>query len=145
MIKYALICHDCEAEFEGWFANSARYDEQKESGLIDCPVCTSTEVHKAIMAPSVRGAKDQDPIDPKALMQAFARKARQHIAENFDYVGENFATEARAIFYGDSEERAIWGEATAEESAALEEEGIDAAPLPDALAPEPPKRKAELN
>jgi len=145
MIKYALLCHACEAEFEGWFASSARYDEQQEAGQIDCPVCSSAKVHKAIMAPSVRGAIDQEPIDPKALMQAYVSKARRDIAENYDYVGDQFATEARAMFYGDKEERAIWGEATLEEAIKLEDEGIETAEISEPLAPETPKDKSDLN
>jgi hypothetical protein len=67
---------------------------------------------------------------------AMAAKVREHIKENFDYVGDKFADEARKMHAGESEERSIWGEATPEEARELADEGIDAAPLPPALAPQ---------
>ena len=45
-------------------------------------------------------------------------------------VGEDFADEARAIHYGDTEERDIYGEATDKEAEDLEEEDIDFFRLP---------------
>ena len=115
MIRYALICSDCEAEFEAWFRGSAGYDEQKKRGLIECAACSSKNVCKAIMAPSVKRtdqAKRMD-VDPHRAAKTFISRAKRHIAENFDYVGDKFADEARAIHDGTSEERAIWGQATA--------------------------------
>ena len=144
MIRYALICSDCDAEFEAWFRDSASFDEQKARGLIECISCNGNDVSKAIMAPSVKRSSTQE-VDPAKLAKAFVKKARRHIADNFDYVGDQFADEARAIHYGEKEERAIWGQTTPEESAALEEEGVSALPLPDAFAPEPPKEEDELN
>lgn len=145
MIKYALICSDCEAEFEAWFSNSAGYDDQKARGLIECLSCGGTNVGKAIMAPSVKRTDKSIKADPKALAQTFIKKARRHISENFDYVGDKFADEARAIHSGEKEERAIWGQTTPEESAALADEGVEAQPLPEPLVPEIPKPKDELN
>lgn len=144
MIRYALICSDCEAEFEAWFRDSASFDTQKKRGLVECISCNGTDVSKAIMAPSVKRSSTRDA-DPEKMVQAFVKKARRHIAENFDYVGDKFADEARAIHKGEKEERAIWGQTTKEESAALEEEGVTALPLPDAIAPEVPKNEDELN
>ena len=60
--------------------------------------------------------------------------------ENFDYVGEDFAAEARAIHAGKSEERGIYGEASLAEVRDLAEEGVNIAPLPPA-----PVKKASLN
>ena len=98
---------------------------------------------KQIMAPAVKTRNSQDPApDPERLMQAFAEKARQHVAENFDYVGSDFAEEARAMYYGETDDRPIWGETTPEEREALKEEGVPALPLPAPFAPKPPKRKA---
>ena len=76
------------------------------------------------------------------------RRAREHVSQNFDYVGEDFAEEARAIYYGEQDHRPIWGETTPEEREALAEEGIPAMPLPAPFAPKPPKsakRKQPLN
>src|SRR5215472_6087582 len=56
MIRYALACDEGHA-FESWFANSATYDRQVKRGLVSCPVCNSTKVEKAIMAPRVAGTK----------------------------------------------------------------------------------------
>ena len=73
-------------------------------------------------------------------MMETVRKVRRHVEENFDYVGDTFAREARAIHEGKSEERSIYGEATPTEVKKLVEDGVPVAPLP----PEPPK-KTEVN
>ncbi len=145
MIRYALICSDCDAEFEAWFSNSAGYDDQKKRGLVECAVCGSADVSKAIMAPSVKRTDKARSQDARAAAKTFISRAKRHISENFDYVGDKFADEARAIHDGSSEQRPIWGQTTPEESAALEEDGIEALPLPEPLTPEIPKDDNELN
>jgi len=143
MIRYALICSDCEHGFEAWFASSVAYDEQAKGRLIACPECEGRKITKQILAPAVKTGEGKDPApDPERQMQAFAEKARQHVAENFDYVGSDFAEEARAMYYGETDDRPIWGETTAEEREALRAEGVPALPLPAPFAPKPPKRKA---
>ena len=79
------------------------------------------------------------------MAREFARNARDHVARNFDYVGDRFADEARSMYYGEADSRPIWGEATPEESKALTDEGVPAAPLPKAFAPQPPRQKRHLN
>ncbi|RYF92786.1 MAG: DUF1178 family protein [Caulobacteraceae bacterium] len=143
MIKYALVCA-VGHEFEGWFGSSSDYDDQSGRGLVDCPVCGVAEVRKQIMAPAVAGTKrrsspDIAPQMREMMMQAQAA-VRSHVEENFDYVGDTFAREARAIHEGRSEERGIYGEASPKEVTALIEDGVRVAPLP----PAPPK-KEELN
>lgn len=143
MIRYALVCA-AGHEFEGWFGASADYDDQAARGLLECPVCGASEVRKQIMAPSVAGTKAQNggelnPQMREMMMQAQAA-VRSHVEDNFDYVGDTFAREARAIHEGRSEERGIYGEATPTEVKALVEDGVRVAPLP----PAPPK-KEELN
>jgi len=143
MIKYALVCAH-EHLFEGWFGASADYDDQNARGLVECPVCGSSEVRKQIMAPSVsgtkaRGSAESDPQVRSMMMEAM-RRVRSHVTDNFDYVGDRFAAEARAIHEGASEDRGIYGEASPKEVRALIEDGVQVAPLP----PEPPK-KTELN
>ncbi|HEY5007614.1 MAG TPA: DUF1178 family protein [Caulobacteraceae bacterium] len=143
MIKYALVCAH-EHPFEGWFGASADYDDQNARGLVECPVCGSIEVRKQIMSPSVvgakaRGASEADPQMRSMMMEAM-RRVRSHVTDNFDYVGDRFAVEARAIHEGASEDRGIYGEASPKEVRALIEDGVQVAPLP----PEPPK-KTELN
>jgi len=142
MIKYALQCgagHD----FEGWFGASADYDDQAQRGLLTCPVCGTASVEKQIMAPAVAGTKRRD-IEPspklREMVMEAAAKVREHVEENFDYMGDAFADEARAIHEGRSEERGIYGEATPTEVKALIEDGVKVAPLP----PAPPK-KTDVN
>ena len=145
MIKYALRC-DRAHEFEGWFGSSADYDDQAARGLVECPVCSSTGVSKQIMAPAVAGTKAQRPaepaVDPKMreMMMTAMGEVRRHVEENFDYVGDAFAKEARAIHEGKSEDRGIYGEASPSEVKALVEDGVKVAPLP----PGPPK-KTDVN
>jgi hypothetical protein len=143
MIRYALLC-DHEHEFEGWFGASADFDEQQARGLIDCPMCGSKAVRKAIMAPAVAGTKtrnqDQSPAQTQAMMMEPMGRIRQHVEENFDDVGDAFATEARAIHEGRSEDRGIYGQATPAEVRDLVEDGVPIAPLP----PEP-RKKSLLN
>lgn len=136
MIKYALQC-DAAHEFEGWFGSSADYDDQAARGLVECPLCGSRGVSKQIMAPAVAGTKAQRaaPVaDPKMreMMMAAMGEVRRHVEDNFDYVGDAFAKEARAIHEGKSEERGIYGEASANEVKALVEDGVQVAPLPPA-------------
>jgi hypothetical protein len=73
------------------------------------------------------------------MMEAMGR-IRRHVEENFDDVGDAFAKEARDIHEGRSEDRGIYGQATAKEVRELVEDGVPIAPLP----PEAPK-KSDLN
>jgi hypothetical protein len=139
MIRYDLKCDNGD-EFEAWFASIADYDKQAEAGLVECPHCGSKHVTKAPMAPAVRTARKKAAQNERAVAMAMASKVREHIKDNFDYVGDKFADEARKMHDGETEERAIWGEATPEEAKALEEDGIPASPLPPALAPVPDKK-----
>ncbi len=144
MIRYALICHDCAAEFEAWFASSEGYDDQSGRGLVTCAVCGGSHVGKQIMAPAVSGTKKSAGGDPaEALAHKVAEAARQHVADNFDYVGRDFAHEARAMYYGDVEERPIWGATTVDEAKALKDEGVPASPLPAPFVPERPREPDE--
>jgi hypothetical protein len=143
MIRYALACGDCDHTFEAWFASSEVYDKQAKRRLVACPECDGRKVAKQIMAPAVKTTKGKTPApDPEKLLAEFAAKARAHVAENFDYVGADFAEEARAMFYGEQDDRPIWGETTPEERESLAEEGVPAVPLPAPFAPKPPKRKS---
>ena len=139
MIKYALLCeHD--HPFEAWFSASTDYDEQRARGLVECPICASREVSKQIMAPAVSGTKRTerapDPAKVQSMMMQAARAVRSHVEQNFDYVGDSFAREARDIHEGRSEKREIYGEATPAEVKKLKEDGVPCAPLPPA-PPEP--------
>ena len=144
MIKYALAC-DHDHAFEGWFGSSSDYDDQAARGLVDCPVCGSRTVRKQIMSPAIAGTKARNSApEPSAQMREMMMTAmgevRRQVEENFDYVGDGFAKEARDIHDGKSEERGIYGEATPKEVKALVEDGIQVAPLPSA-----PPKKSEVN
>lgn len=142
MIKYALHCGTGH-EFEGWFGSSSDFDDQAARGLVECPVCGDADVAKQIMAPAVTGAKKTSPeasAKLREMMMEAAQQVRSHVEENFDYMGDAFAEEARAIHEGRSEVRGIYGEATAKEIQGLEKDGVSIAPLP----PVPP-RKTQVN
>lgn len=143
MIKYALTCEH-EHAFEGWFGSSADYDDQQARGLLECPVCATKAVRKQIMAPALAGVRqtvqDEQPGKSRAVMMEAMGALRRHVEETFDDVGDAFAAEARAIHEGRSEERGIYGQASAKEVRELVEDGVPIAPLP----PEPPK-KTEVN
>jgi hypothetical protein len=144
MILYALACEHGH-EFEGWFGSSTDYDDQASRGQLECPACASKAVTKQIMAPSVVGAKKRrapaagDGPKRQMMMEAMA-EVRRHVEDNFDYVGDSFAREARDIHEGRSEQRGIYGEASPAEVKGLVEDGVPVAPLP----PAPPK-KTEVN
>ena len=142
MIRYSLACVG-EHEFEAWFSSSKTYDTQRKKKLVECPVCGSTDVKKQIMAPMVRSSDRVVPAEVAAAK--VAAEIRQHISSTHDYVGEKFADEARAMYYGETEHRPVWGEVTPEVAKDLIDEGVPAMPLPKPFAPDPPRRKARLN
>jgi len=143
MIRYALAC-GIGHEFEGWFSASGDFDDQAERGLLTCPTCDTREVRKQIMAPALAGTTRRGggdaPAATRAMMMEAMSRVRAHVETHFDYVGDSFAREARAIHDGESEQRGIYGEASPTEVKALVADGIPVAPLP----PEPPK-KTEVN
>jgi len=144
MIKYALSC-DQDHAFEGWFGSSSDYDDQAARGLVDCPICGSSGVRKQIMSPAVSGTKartsrPESSAEMREMMTTALGEIRRQVEEKFDYVGDSFAKEARAIHDGKSEDRGIYGEATPQEVKALVEDGVKVAALP----PAPPK-KNEVN
>ncbi|MBI1186195.1 MAG: DUF1178 family protein [Alphaproteobacteria bacterium] len=147
MIRYDLRCAQGD-EFEAWFGAMADYDRQAEAKLIECPHCGSRDVEKAPMAPAIvrgrteseKGADRRDPDAQRRVAVAMAQEVKNHIRDNFDYVGDDFPAEARKMHDGETEHRPIWGEATPDEARQMAEEGLPVAPLPPALAPTPPKK-----
>ena len=134
MIKYRLKC-EYGHEFEGWFRCSADFEEQSADEALTCPVCGSSKVNRAIMAPAVSTRKGEAAADRRlgeirAAMTEAASKARTYVEKNFDYVGDNFPEEARSIHYGEKEARGIYGEATPSEVKELKDEGVEIAPVP---------------
>ena len=144
MIRYDLRCANGD-EFDAWFGSISDYDQQAEKGAIQCPFCGETRVEKAPMAPAVRTSRSaearQEKMKERAVVMAAAAKVREHIKDNYDYVGDKFADEAGRMHSGEIEDRPIWGEASPEQAKALVESGAPVAPLPPALAPTPPDKK----
>lgn len=129
MIKFTLKCADDHA-FDSWFQSAAAFDKLHGAGMVTCAVCGSSDVHKALMAPSLRSTPEDAPAPaPNPAEQALALLKRQ-IEENSEYVGLNFAREAREMHDGLTPERAIYGEAKPEEARKLIEDGVPVAPLP---------------
>ncbi|WP_071795710.1 DUF1178 family protein [Natronohydrobacter thiooxidans] len=125
MIKFSLRCIQGHA-FESWFQSGPAFDGLRERGLVTCPSCGSSEVSKALMAPSVSPARKA----PTPEMREKLAALRAEIEANTDYVGERFAEEARAMYLGDIPDRPIHGEARLEDAKALLEDGIPVLPLP---------------
>jgi len=133
MIKYKLRCQ-CEHEFEGWFPSSKEYTRQKKMGMIQCPMCESTNVDKAIMAPSVKRSKQRVMADDYMVMGQSAehilRRLNKKIKKDFQNVGKNFAKEARKAHKGKRDQK-FYGTTTKEEANKLLKEGIDLFAVPD--------------
>ncbi|WP_294353912.1 DUF1178 family protein [uncultured Sphingomonas sp.] len=131
MIVFDLRCSG-DHVFEAWFGSTAAYEDQRARGLLACPICGTDEVEKAVMAPRV-GAKGNSVAasgkpDIKSLLNAVA-SAQAAALKDSNWVGRDFATEARAIHDGEKPNRLIHGQATPAEARALIDEGVPVAPL----------------
>lgn len=160
MIIFDLICADGKHRFEGWFGSSDDFADQQDRGLLDCPVCGSSNVAKAAMAPNLgrkgnqqpaapvtpRDDKGESPMDkpvtnnmaaPAEYREMIGKlvEAQEKMLANSEWVGDKFADRARDIHYGDADEKPIHGTASQEEVADLAEEGIAALPLPLPVLP----------
>jgi hypothetical protein len=149
MIRYSLRCERGHA-FESWFQSSSAYEAQEKRKLVNCPVCGSPKVERAIMAPRIVSKKGRETVVPAPAaatdvttptstpllmaqereLRAKLRELRDHIVKNADNVGERFPNEARKMHYGDIEHRPIYGEASPDEARSLIEEGVEVSPLP---------------
>ncbi len=145
MINYTLKCEN-DHRFDSWFQSASAFDKLLGVGMVTCPTCESTRVEKAIMAPRVRTArKAADTVAPTAGAplstpgtdeERAIADLKSKVEANSEYVGMEFASQARAIHAGDAVERPIYGEAAPEEALKLLQEGVPVAPLPFT-----PKRK----
>ena len=143
MIVYSLLCAEAH-EFEAWFRNSDAFDEQAATGAVACPVCGNTQIRKALMAPAIRpsskattkpieeaiAAPTPQEADQQAAALQLLREMRRKIEADCDYVGNNFAEEARKIHYGEVEAHGIYGESSEADREALAEEGIEVGQIP---------------
>ena len=129
MILFTLRCA-AGHEFEAWFRDGDGFTAQQKAGEISCPDCGDSQVEKALMAPNIgRSHKNVPALSPAQMRSALVQLRRQ-VETNCDYVGERFAEEARKIHYGEIDPHGIYGEATAEESSALADEGISVGRIP---------------
>ena len=133
MICFTLRCGK-DHSFDSWFTSSDAFDALAQAGHLACPMCGDTHVIKGLMAPAI--ASKSGDAAPTPLTKSHSEielamaQMRQMIEANSDYVGLNFAAEARKIHLGEAPTRAIYGEAKLEEARALLEDGIPVAPLP---------------
>ena len=135
MITYSLVC-DNSHKFDAWFKSAEAYDEQSGRGIVACPMCNSTRVEKALMAPAV-SRRNSDKVSlssghpQQAEIRELMRAMRKKVTSEADYVGDKFAEEARKIHFKEADARGIYGEATREEVAGLLDDGVDFLPLPN--------------
>ena len=145
--------------FEGWFASEDDYGSQRERGLLDCPVCGNAEVVRLpsaprlnlsgarapAVAPARAPAQPGDGAPPATQVALHGQpeavrfmEAVSELLRNTEDVGPRFAEEARRIHYGESDPKAIRGQATSQEREALADEGIEVFTLPAGLPPKTP-------
>ena len=131
MIKYRLLCSDCSGDFDSWFASSKEFERLKKRKFLNCHNCNSSKVEKTIMSPQLIN-KSNEKLDMK--FKKINKKIQEYqnfIKKNFDYVGNNFAHEARSIHYSEKKKnKGIYGTASNNEIKELKEEGIDAEIMP---------------
>ena len=135
MIKYKLICKNCDYSFDSWFASSKEYEKLKRLKHLNCHSCNSLNIEKTLMSPNILNVKknnikilkDDKYIKTKNKLKEY----QKFIKNNFEYVGENFAYEARSIHYNNKKKpKGIYGKVTVEEAKELKEEGIDTEIIP---------------
>ncbi len=150
MIHYQLRC-GAGHSFDGWFRDSGAFEQQTAAGFTTCPVCGVADVKRALMAPALgkKGRKPPAQVAATAVaspevpppppvaggalpdaVRAMLQKMRAEVEKQCDYVGNEFAAEARRIHSGESEKRGIYGEASPEDAERLAEDGIEVAQIP---------------
>jgi len=136
MIKYNLQCKKCDFIFDSWFASSKEFDKLKKKKLINCHNCGSFRVEKNLMAPklinkTINFKNEKKNIRKYQDIKKTINEYQKFIKSNFDYVGENFAYEARSIHYNDKKrDKGIYGTASKQDIKELKEEGIDTHLIP---------------
>ena len=135
MIKYKLFCKNCDLKFDSWFASSNEYERLKKKKLLSCHKCNSFKVEKTIMAPQL--INNNSKTDEKINLDKYNKVKKtiigyqKFIKENFKFVGDNFAYEARSIHYNKKKEKkGIYGKASTKEVKELKNEGIETEMIP---------------
>ena len=131
MIKYRLNCNDCNMSFDSWFASSKEFERLKKKKLLNCHNCNSSKVEKTIMSPRlIKKSNEKKNLKFKKINKKIM-EYQNFIKKNFDYVGNNFAHEARSIHSSEKKkDKGIYGTASNNEIKELKEEGIDAEIMP---------------
>ena len=134
MIKYKLTCQNCDLSFDSWFASSREYDKLKKKNYLSCHNCNSKNIEKTLMAPKLINRSKSKIVEKKILkFKKIDKKIKEYqkfIQNNFQYVGQNFAHEARLIHYNKKKNKGVYGTASNNEVKELKEEGIEVETLP---------------
>ena len=135
MIKYKLVCKECDLLFDSWFASSNEFEKLKKKNLLNCHSCNSIKIEKSLMAPKLLNRTKLQKDKQKNLnFKRISKKIKNYqkfIKNNFEYVGKNFAYEARSIHYNDKKRnKGIYGKASKKDLTELKEEGIDTQIIP---------------
>ena len=135
MIKYKLICNDCNIKFDSWFASSIEYEKLKKKNFLTCHSCNSLKVEKTLMAPQLINSKTKSETKLDTAKYQKIKKTiknyQKFIKENFQNVGGNFAYEARSIHYNSKKKsKGIYGSASKQDLKDLKDEGIEAQMIP---------------
>ena len=131
MIKYSLKCKNGHL-FDSWFSDNNSFEYLQKSKNLECEICSTKEVEKSLMAPSVRADKEKNQgfLTTKGALEKEILSLKKKISTSAEDVGKEFASEARAIHYGEAAERSIYGKTTRSEAIELAEEGVPFVPLP---------------
>ena len=135
MIKYKLSCKNCDLSFDSWFASSKEFERLKKKNFLICHICNSKKIEKSLMAPKIINKSTYKSFEKQKIRnKKISDKIREYqkfIKNNFEFVGENFAYEARSIHYGNKKKnKGIYGTATKDEIKELKEEGVKAELIP---------------
>ena len=131
MIKYRLNCNDCNISFDSWFASSKEFERLKKKKLLNCHNCNSPKVEKTIMSPRLINKSNEKLNLQFKKINKKIQEYQNFIKKNFNYVGNNFAQEARSMHYNEKKKnKGIYGSASNIEIKELKEEGIDAEIMP---------------
>ena len=134
MIKYQLNCKKCKTDFDSWFATSNEYERLKNKKLLSCIKCGSLKVGKSLMAPNLFSKNNKNDTQENKKILEIKNKLKEYkkfVEKNLDYVGDNFAYEARSIHYGGKKrKKGIYGKASHDDIKDLSEEGIETQALP---------------
>ena len=134
MIKYQLNCKKCKKKFDSWFSSSNEYERLKKKKLLNCIICGSIKVEKSLMSPNFFSKNNKITTQDEKKVLEIRNKLKEYkkfVEKNLDYVGDDFAYEARSIHYGGKKrKKGIYGKASKEEIKDLSEEGIETQVIP---------------